>query len=798
MEAHNMVHFKGAVISASLIQNITNLQIDTLTRHIESVIVDKLTKPNEDENKAVTKSVNAAIGAQIGDIENILKSLVTLTSPAADVNDIDNMKKLASLLLRLEEKLRNTDVTTAEAKKCLAKLTKLRSEVGKLIEFEKSNTKTISFRISDVSKISDSTYPAIGSSIKESLETYFNLPAANIKVSDATASPGNIFTYIVTLKVSNIMMQMINSKVKALMTPPATPRSKLMSDVKSKVVEKFAELKDDVSHMALSASIAGIDYDTEINKFHLRAKALTNEIELAYISDLKLRKNKPDDGSRIHRIAYKPLSRDDLLDHVMSGVPINDVDSLLTYAAIACRGLSKLTGVALENAKQKCSGVKNRLAQYLKKEKSRSSINISPNDSQLQMKVEKENEAEIKEVDRQEKQIRNAFEKEQDENMRGNKEISFDSLKEQEQEKISQNLEIEEENLAENHHELLKETQKIQKSIRDDLANGNKDAAEKKRKTLKALIAKLAVAEKKLVDTQNKNRAAQQQLEQQRKNLQQAKIRMKELELKEKEAKKMMQKLDEQRQEKIKERLNQRQILHQNILSLKRDTGALESQIQNGAGLPALSDVSNNLDMADQQAYAKQKIEELVKGFSNVVIAKMNSQPVPTPVAPNSLPVPSPSLENHNATSQINIVIGCGKDCQKNKDDKSPPENDVKNDIKNTPDTKNVNNLVKSAMKDILHGQNEDEVDRLERRRIELEHDEKIQEDSSKDVKNALLAKKEAEDKVALLKTQLSQQRKDNEDNKADLESEVQTREAQKKILDDKEQHVKELRDAAV
>lgn len=74
----------------------------------------------------------------------------------------------------------------------------------------------------------------------------------------------------------------------------------------------------------------------------------------------------------------------------------------------------------------------------------------------------------------------------------------------------------------------------------------------------------------------------------------------------------------------------------------------------------------------------------------------------------------------------------------------------------------------------------------------------KIQEDSSKDVKNALLAKKEAEDKVALLKTQLSQQRKDNEDNKADLESEVQTREAQKKILDDKEQHVKELRDAAV
>ena len=135
---------------------------------------------------------------------------------------------------------------------------------------------------------------------------------------------------------------------------------------------------------------------------------------------------------------------------------------------------------------------------------------------------------------------------------------------------------------------------------------------------------------------------AQQELEEQRKSLQQAKTRMKELALKEKEAKKMMQKLDEKRQEKIKELLNERQILHQNILSLKRDTSALESQIQNGAGLPALSDGNNNLDMVDQQAYAKQKIEEMVKGFSNVVIAKMNSQPVPTPVAPNSLPVSSP------------------------------------------------------------------------------------------------------------------------------------------------------------
>jgi hypothetical protein len=714
---------------------------------------------------------------------------------ASDVNDIDNLKKLASLLLRLEENLRNTDVTTDEAKKCLAKAIKLRSEVDKLIQFEKSNSKTISFRTSGVSKISDITYSTISSSIKESLETYFNLPAANIKVSDATASPGNIFTYIVTLKVSNIMMQMVNSKVKALMISPATPRSKLISDVKSKVVEKYAELKDDVSHMELSVSLDGIVHESELNKFHLRAKALANEIELAYVSDLKLRENKPGDGAHIHRIAYKPLSSDDLLDHVMSGVPMHDVDSLLTYAAIACRGLSKLTGVTLENAKQKCSGVKNRLAEYLRKEKGRSSINISPNDGQMQTKVEKENEAELKEVDGQEKQIRNAFEKEQDESTRGNKEISKNLMKEQEQEKFAHNLEIQEENLAEVHHELLKETQKIQTLIRDDLANGNKDAAEKKRRTLKTLIAKVAVAEKKLLDAQNKNKVAQQELEEQRKSLQQAKTRMKELALKEKEAKKMMQKLDEKRQEKIKELLNERQILHQNILSLKRDTSALESQIQNGAGLPALSDGNNNLDMVDQQAYAKQKIEEMVKGFSNVVIAKMNSQPVPTPVAPNSLPVSSPGNENHNAANKINIVIGCGKSCQKNKDGESPPP---ENDIKKATRPENVNKLVKNAMKDILHDQKEDEVDRLERRRIELEHDEKIQEDSSKNVKNALLAKKEAEDKVALLKAQLSQQRKDNEDKKAELESEVQTREAQKKIFDDKEQHVKELRDAAV
>merc|ERR1712100_121419 len=109
-----------------------------------------------------------------------------------------------------------------------------------------------------------------------------------------------------------------------------------------------------------------------------------------------------------------------------------------------------------------------------------------------------------------------------------------------------------------------------------------------------------------------------------------------------------------------------------------------------------------------------------------------------------------------------NIVIGCGSgsNCKKNKgknsdENQKPHRLASKQDLEEASKPEVVDKLVKDSMKSMVKEKQEDEVDRLERRRIELEHDEKIQENASKDVKNAILAKNEAEDKVALMKSQL-------------------------------------------
>ena len=89
--------------------------------------------------------------------------------------------------------------------------------------------------------------------------------------------------------------------------------------------------------------------------------------------------------------------------------------------------------------------------------------------------------------------------------------------------------------------------------------------------------------------------------------------------------------LDEKRQKKIKELIELKANMHEKILDLKRDTAKLESEIQSGAGIPGTPNSLDSTEIADQQAYAKQKIEDMVKGFSNVVLQKCNrnrSQPL--------------------------------------------------------------------------------------------------------------------------------------------------------------------------
>ena len=395
------------------------------------------------------------------------------------------------------------------------------------------------------------------------------------------------------------------------------------------------------------------------------------------------------------------------------------------------------------------------------------------------------------------------FEAEQEQSLKKEtKEISNDSLEVKEKEDVAHALELTEENMAKVHHELLNDVKNTQKQIQTYLELGNKEKAEQVRKLLKSLVAKVAAAEKKLLEIQKKNKAAQDMLQNQRAKLAQAKVRMQQLEMKEKADKEAMKQLEAKRQEKIKERLVERENLHKNILSLKRDTAAIEAQIQNGAGIPGSAQTFDSSDI-DQQSYAKQKLEEIVKGFSNVVIAKMNAQPMPQPVPPSPPPLVATAAAPAKP-NQINIVIGCGSgsNCKKNKgknsdENQKPHRLASKQDLEEASKPEVVDKLVKDSMKSMVKEKQEDEVDRLERRRIELEHDEKIQENASKDVKNAILAKNEAEDKVALMKSQLNAQRKTNADNKADLESEVTTRNAQKQVLEDKEEHVKEMLDAA-
>ena len=814
LDAKNFIMSRGADPRVqSVIKNLTSMQIDSVMQHIEQSIIDRLTNPyDKKKDTGMARNITDAIDAETDLIEKLLASLSALCTSVAGADaaagsakgSAADLKKLLSLMYRLENALRNANVNTAESRETSRKMRNFLSDLEKFIDFMKATEKTMIFTIHGVTTVTDATYKSIRSALLESLENYFNLQEINVKVSDATANPKSIlFTYSVTLKTSNIQNEAISNKAKELTALSSKSRANLFSILKNKVLEKDPELKRDLSQMKVIATIKDIPPETEVDNFFPRAKSIGSEVELSYISDLKLRRNMKHDDIH-HAGAFKPLSSDDLMKNLLSGTSMNDPDTLMAYASLICN-FNRLSGITLANAKQKCADTRRRLTQLLRKEKGNSAsnnINLLPSNNKVHIKAEQENEAELKQVEANEREASKKFEAEQEQSLKETKEISNDSLEVKEKEDVAHALELTEENMAKVHHELLNDVKNTQKQIQTYLELGNKEKAEQVRKLLKSLVAKVAAAEKKLLEIQKKNKAAQDMLQNQRAKLAQAKVRMQQLEMKEKADKEAMKQLEAKRQEKIKERLVERENLHKNILSLKRDTAAIEAQIQNGAGIPGSAQTFDSSDI-DQQSYAKQKLEEIVKGFSNVVIAKMNAQPMPQPVPPSPPPLVATAAAPAKP-NQINIVIGCGSgsNCKKNKgknsdENQKPHRLASKQDLEEASKPEVVDKLVKDSMKSMVKEKQEDEVDRLERRRIELEHDEKIQENASKDVKNAILAKNEAEDKVALMKSQLNAQRKTNADNKADLESEVTTRNAQKQVLEDKEEHVKEMLDAA-
>ena len=133
----------------------------------------------------------------------------------------------------------------------------------------------------------------------------------------------------------------------------------------------------------------------------------------------------------------------------------------------------------------------------------------------------------------------------------------------------------------------------------------------------------------------------------------------------------------------------------------------------------------------------------------------------------------------------INIVIGCGKDYNK-KEEKEPAKVRVNK----------VDVAVKAAIKKVMADRAAEDADQLERRRLELEHDQRVQEQASLDVKKALDEKRDAEDRVTLLKARLNQQKSDIKGVQSELSREKAISQVDRQREKEKEEKIRAISDA--
>ena len=110
----------------------------------------------------------------------------------------------------------------------------------------------------------------------------------------------------------------------------------------------------------------------------------------------------------------------------MNSAPSGDADSLMTYAAIACRRLSKLQRKALELAEKKCNLFRHKLTK-VRQEKN----TLPKTDEDSQLNAEKEAKANLK--INEEKRASEAVGKDEEENLR-KQELSEQSINENEAE----------------------------------------------------------------------------------------------------------------------------------------------------------------------------------------------------------------------------------------------------------------------------------------------------------------------------------------------------------------------------
>merc|ERR1711871_140452 len=159
------------------------------------------------------------------------------------------------------------------------------------------------------------------------------------------------------------------------------------------------------------------------------------------------------------------------------------------------------------------------------------------------------------------------------------------------------------------------------------------------------------------------------------------------------------------------------------------------------------------------QEETRKQMEALVQGYAGTLQAHHAIKNLPRDGS-----LPQYQQVQQQPAHSINIVIGCNGDrCKKRQ--KKQPDNQHDDAMKDSA----VKEAVEKQLKAIKEDREVEDGDRLERRRLELEHDQRVQEMAANDVKKALEEKKKSEEKVEFMSAQLNGQRKETLDAKSDL-----------------------------
>ena len=222
--------------------------------------------------------------------------------------------------------------------------------------------------------------------------------------------------------------------------------------------------------------------------------------------------------------------------------------------------------------------------------------------------------------------------------------------------------------------------------------------------------------------------------------------------------------------------------MRDDVQKLKEETQKTEDRVVRAGLKPSTAKPFDNSDIeAEAQADATRQMEALMQGYGAVLSAHSalkHNPPPPAPAAPQA----------------INIVIGCGggKNCNNRKQKylRKGAGSDRKG---NDPD---ISRAVNEALKGVLTDRDMEDSDRLERRRLELEHDQRVQEMASADVKKALQEKQASEEKLEFLKAQMNEQRKVAADAKADVNHEKASQADFQKRSEEKKEKLRDLADS--